>query len=266
MLYDPFTLEKLREWRAWDPAVQSTYAPFGRRVKFTDVSIREAVWLLRPEFPSHHRVFENLRGRVQSFFPSPCFFRLSTRSPKDAWRSLDADLGIDPEQDDASERDRKYEQQMRLLRVKSFEDVLRLLRSSERCTDDLQMFVEKEMKEKKGGTCARMKLVFIEWNEDMATRAVRSELRCFVRRRKLIAKCPCMISLFTVPNEFIPEINVDLHVIEAYMESLAILTEFDDFVADVFVRSPTCFDLVEMNEFDEFTDPVAFDWNDLMST
>jgi hypothetical protein len=77
----------------------------------------------RPEFPSHHRVFENLRGRVQSFFPSPCFFRLSTRSPKDAWRSLDADLGIDPEQDDASERDRKYEQQMRLLRVKSFEDV-----------------------------------------------------------------------------------------------------------------------------------------------
>jgi len=123
MLYDPFTLEKLREWRAWDPAVQSTYAPFGRRVKFTDVSIREAVWLLRPEFPSHHRVFENLRGRVQSFFPSPCFFRLSTRSPKDAWRSLDADLGIDPEQDDASERDRKYEQQMRLLRVKSFEDV-----------------------------------------------------------------------------------------------------------------------------------------------
>jgi hypothetical protein len=50
------------------------------------------------------------------------------------------------------------------------------------------------------------------------------------------------------------------------MESLAILTEFDDFVADVFVRSPTCFDLVEMNEFDEFTDPVAFDWNDLMST
>lgn len=57
--------------------------------------------------------------------------------------------------------------------------------------------------------------------------------------------------------------DVNVETLDLFMTSLAELTEYDDFVADIFVRSPTRFELVELNEFDEFTDPVVFDWEDL---
>lgn len=232
------------------------------------LTVQEAVLILRPEISAEHRFLSNTRRRVEDSIAKlggKAFFRLSTKSPKDAWLfdpSLQDCLGIDPSIDDIATRDKKYVKQLSMLCIHTFEDAIRLIRNSDRCKHDIQFFVQHAQPSK-------IELLFSTWDDVLVSQAIYRELRCFVRHGSLIASCPCLQALF-VDHDHDGAIfrTVDMDALRAFIKALSPDPDIcvdDSFVADVFVESPTSFRLVEFNEFDSDTDPVAFTWKQLLS-
>lgn len=217
------------------------YKPFAK-TKIVRMSDREITAIMH-NMPT---LLKNLRKKVDGILSrEPMFCKLSTRSPKDAWRELLPEAGIDPD-DPYDVKKRKIDQQTSLLLVSSFDYVLTLLRSSERTRDDLRAYFEEHT------LCPT--LVFQEWRPSTSV-----EYRCFVRDRKMIAICG-----------FPLEVHVDpliKHKIKRAVDSVARRTPMPNCVMDVFVdeQTPEYVYVIELNPFSDITDPGSFRWEDLLA-
>jgi len=150
------------------------------KCKVIRITIQEAVCLIRG-MATGCKSLKRLKKMVEHVLTSegtPMFFKLSTRSAKDAWQQIDPSIGVDEEEDDDYTRRRKLELQTELLRVHEFKDILDLIRCSERLMDDLQQYIEHSSVDQ------TMCVVLQEWRPSSG-----EEYRCFVKRGKLIACC-----------------------------------------------------------------------------
>lgn len=198
---------------------------------------------------------KRLKKRVECVFTregAPMFFKLSTRSPKDAWQQIDPSIGVDEDDDDDTRR-RKLELQTRLLCVNDFKDIMNLVRCSERLTDDLQQYIEHSTVDQ------TMCIVLQEWRPSYG-----EEYRCFVKHGKLIACCRYHAKNSEEAKEN-PVVPFDHSIPTEHIRSfVAILMSklsggYNECVADVFVKDDRVF-LIELNPFDEDTDPIKFTW------
>lgn len=217
------------------------YKPFAK-TKIVRISDQEITAIMH-NMPT---LLKNLRKKVDGVLSrDPMFFKLSTRSPKDAWRELLPDVGINPS-DSYEVKKTKIEQQTSLLLVSSFDDVLTLLHSSERARDDLRAYFEENT------LCPTF--VFQEWRPSTSV-----EYRCFVKDRKMIAICGFPIDVHVDP--------LIKHKIKRVVEAIAKRTPMPSCVMDVFVDdlTPENVYVIELNPFSDITDPGPFRWEDLLA-
>lgn len=171
-----------------------------------------------------HRVNELLTTKGERFF------RLNTRSPKDAWQILSPELPTE-------------QQQLELLNVKTFRDVTQLIHSSRRAQEDIDEHLMY------APTGSSLKLVFQNWRP-----CTGSEIRCFVKDKVLVAACP-----------IISEGNfVYTALLQRFVDALSKRVPLSTYVVDVEVQHQKERVLfIEINPFAECTDSIAFTWPEL---
>lgn len=182
------------------------------------------------------------------------FFRLSTRSPKDVWSKLDQTLGRDAE-DDIHDVTFKLQSQIQLCRVSNFNDVLRLIACSDRLQEDIDLHIEK------ANIDHRLSIVLIDWRDLDPTK----EVRIFIKERKVIAYCPYLPDQCSEPTKrrlTEAKMQIDMFCAEVCKR---LPKAYQSFVLDVsFVNGR--FEMIELNPFDDTTDPIIFNWNWLKYT
>lgn len=238
----------LARWSYTDPAGR-TYRPYPKDLWLVALSDREVVSLQR----GLARFLQRVRAAVDAILSGPrgdggMFFRLCTRSPKDAWRVLLAHK-TQPEADEKAIAALSREQ-LELLRVRSFDDVLRLLAASERCKEDMAEFVEHSPPGGRG-----LSLVFMPWSP------VRErELRCFARRGGRPFVCAYHGDAVRIESGDVPGLD---HFLDGLFSRLAQGPEraVEALVVDFFLDSERQIRVVELNSFDEAIDTCGFGWD-----
>lgn len=194
-----------------------------------------------------------LADKLDRFLKSEAkFFRMSTRSPKDAWIKLAPELGID-EGDTPGTAAHKLQSQFRLCYVQNWRDIVNLVKTSERVQDDMDHHITVATQSHK------MSIILIDIRDIDPVR----EVRLFVKDRRLIAYCPYMPTLWTVSDQNALAVRLD-EINEFILKIIERLPRrYTDMVIDIFIDDDTDLHLIELNPFDEMTDPIVFTWNEL---
>ncbi len=204
------------------------------KTKFIKLSIQDTILLL-------HGVSRHLEDKINKCIGNKeVFFKLSTRSGKDAWQVIDPTLGID-EEDDIETRKTKAQKQLDILRVSSCADIVRIIKVSERLQDDLNQYINHATP---GQT---MCIVLQEWRPSQGI-----EYRCFIKNNHMIACCQysTYIEKQSIPHDQLQQlVNIVVHC----------GLPFTDFVLDAYVHDNKAH-FIEFNPFDEDTDPIEFTW------
>jgi hypothetical protein len=202
------------------------YKPFAK-TKIVRMTDRELTAIVN-KMPT---MYKSLKTHVNKLLRNPMFFKLSTRSPKDAWAVLAPDLGILPI-DSKELQLHKLNAQMELLKVKTFDDVLKLIYASERLKDDIRTYFDDHT------LCPT--LVFQEWRQSTGT-----EYRSFIKNKT-------MIGLIAYP--VIGPVDPDDHrKIKYVVEHVAKKLPMANVVIDVYVDALVY--VIELNPFSDVTDP-----------
>lgn len=211
------------------------------------LTVLEVIGLLRGFDQFLVPLSQRVQTTIASFPLLPIFFRLSTRSGKDAWEQLDPSLGIDTE----DQMEEKIKRQLDLLKVSSYHDIICIIRASKRLRDDLLDFIEH------GKSDQTISIVLQEWKPCTGI-----EYRCFVDENKLIAWCPYFEGLQRCSREAADDVNIELRL-RAYIESIQSMIPFESYVLDVDVNDNNDIRFIELNPFNDETDPIVFSWDSL---
>ncbi len=90
-----------------------------------------------------HKFQHDLKKKVNKVLTEPMFFRLSTRSPKDAYIKLAPHLEI-LDTDNQLQKEMKLKIQLSLLKVSDFDEILVLMQNSQRVIEDLDFHIADE--------------------------------------------------------------------------------------------------------------------------
>lgn len=234
--------DRLKSWIIEDNDLK--YKPMAR-VKLLKIDDRILVDLRR-NMKSH--LCHNFERRVNHLIKKHDlhFFRLSTRSPKDAWMILDPSLDVD-DSDDEQVKKLKIQKQISMCHVNNFSDIRKLVGSSQRLQEDIDYYFEHSYK------TPNMALILEEWRDF----SFENEFRCFVRDNYFIGICQ-----YYPFHQFKPDI---LSLVVFLRSMLSILSDYKNLVVDVYHFDSRWY-LIEINPFDDITDPVSFDWETLKST
>ena len=180
------------------------------------------------------------------------FFRMSTRSPKDVWITTDESLGISSNNSLITKKT-KIERQLQLCRVSSVVEVKMLIKNSERIQSDMDLHIEEAELDH------NMSLIFMKWQNI----PVEKQIRVFVKSRAVIACCPYFGDLISdTQNTHIKSV-IEKQVYGFIMSMSARLpVGYQDFVADLYESDDRLY-FIELNPFDEITDPIDFSWQQL---
>ena len=219
-------------------AQKTLYRPLGT-YETIQLSDTELVGVRRAIKP----LLKDLTGRLNTCLEhGPAFFRLSTRSPKDAWQTLNPDLGID-ETDNEEQQNFKLAAQCKLCLVSHSDDVFGLITCSERLKEDIDLSIEQGHE---------IRIILQTWRDIPP----RSEYRIFVRERILIAYTayhPGQTNQQVTHQVFDHFVNKMLHVLPS---------SYQDIVIDVWIHAGRVY-LIELNPFHETTDPMVYNWEQL---
>ncbi len=233
----------LRDWKRAGPN-GVPYSPFG---SFTSIAVsnRQLVGIQRDIGSLTKGIHRAVDRALQD---GPRFFRLSTRSPKDAWMRLAPDLGIEDTDDNGTKR-RKLAAQTRLCMVSSYDDVHRLLGISDRLQEDMAYHIEHAPEDDV------MHIILAEW------RNVDREVRIFVANGRVLEACPYQVDSWT--QDELCALQGQRDALQSFVQGLLRLlpSTYQTAVVDVYFDDTARLHLVELNPFDDVTDPISYTWD-----
>ena len=235
----------LQHWRRKD-ASGTDYAPFGS-FSLVEVTNTQLVGLKR----NISSLLIKLSKAVDKVLESKSmFFRLATRSPKDAWQRLAPELGI-ADSDTACIRQAKLQAQMRLCLVQNFDDVRKLVLCSERLQEDLDYQIEHAPEHDV------MNLIFVTWRD------IAREVRLFVVDKRLLEACPYQPTIWL--KEDVSKLQDQRDLLQAFVHDIleVLPSLYFTAVIDVWLDDKDRVHLIELNPFDEMTDPILYTWDHL---
>ena len=256
-LYPDFDYDKwaryLVKWRFSSHRDDSFYEPFAdyRNIELLNqelVALKQHLHpLLRSLVIKIDQLITEANSQNKLFF-----FRMSTRSPKDAWMHLSPELDVIPS-DSLKTQCTKHQQQINFCRSPDSTHILKLVAMSERLQSDLDLHIEK------ASSSHCMSFVFVPWK----VFNVQNQIRVFVRGRSPIAWCPYLSEILAQEERFALMAIAD-KIIPRFVEVLCdrLPAKYQDFVLDVYEHSGDIF-LIELNPFDIITDPIEFTWDQL---
>jgi hypothetical protein len=236
--------ESLAQWTVTD--ARGSYKPC-TSYAVIPISVHEATCLLR----GFRSLLKPLERAVTRALPCRRFFKLSTRSPKDAWMVLsDAPEALAiHDDDDQHVQIEKLQKQQAFMGVRTFADVCNLVRSSIRLREDLQLYVDH------AAPSDTMAIILQDWRPSAGL-----EYRCFVKTRRLIACCLYHGSLDELLHD---QAAPPTDLLEPFIDGLSTKIDFQDYVLDVYVHEGRVY-FIELNPFSDETDPIRFTWVDGM--
>lgn len=215
--------------------------------KLVKISIRDVNFLnVNKKFP---KKVENQIVKLFENGTKKYFFRVSQRSPKDAWKKeLKAKKSDSPERKLELELERKSK-----LHVGSLEQIYPLIFKSERVQEDFELFISQSV-------VKYLYLVFQDWRPSTGI-----EYRLFVRDLKLIGLC------LYKPEFYQKNITIPLGLIEKFANSFLSLKfikkNYQNLILDVFVDKTTSnVYFIEINPYEDYVDPFSFSWDELNNT
>ena len=177
------------------------------------------------------------------------FFRVSQRSPKDAYRKeLKAKKSDSPERKLELELERKAK-----LHVGTLEEIYTLIDKSNRVQEDFELFVTQTK-------VRSLYLVFQNWRPSTGV-----EYRLFIRDLKLIGVC------LYKPEFYQKNITIPLGLITKFTDSFLSLEfikkNYNNIILDVFIDSTTNrVYFIEINPYENYVDPFSFTWDEINNT
>jgi hypothetical protein len=222
------------------------------------ISIQDVKYLnLNKRFP--HKV----EKKINKLFigGKKYFFRVSQRSPKDAWaKELKAKKSDTPERKLELELERKSK-----LYVGNLDQIYPLIFKSKRVQEDFELFVNQAHKENSQIENPQIKvpnlyLVFQDWRPSNGV-----EYRLFIRDLKLIGLC------LYKPEFYQKNITIPFGSIERFAKSFLsigfVKKNYLNLILDVFVdKFNGNVYFIEINPYENYVDPFSFTWNELDKT
>jgi hypothetical protein len=226
--------------------------------KLVKISIGDVIYLnMNKKFPS------NIENKINKLFKddNKYFFRVSQRSPKDAWaKELKAKKSDTPERKLELEQLRKSK-----LLVSKISDIYPLIFKSKRVQEDFELFVNQSNEENSQIEKSQIKvpnlyLVFQDWRPSNGV-----EFRLFIREQKLIGLC------LYKPEFYQKNITIPFGSIERFVKSFLSLRfikkNYSNMILDVFVdKSNENVYFIEINPYEDYVDPFSFTWDELNKT
>lgn len=171
------------------------------------------------------------------------FFRVSQRSPKDAYKKEYKAKNKDtPERKLELEKLRKSK-----LLVHNISEIYDLIKRSKRVMEDFKLLVKQKQ-------VTELYLVFQEWRESTGV-----EYRCFIRDKKLIGIC-------IYKPEFYPtDTIIPVGLIQNFTNKLIDYIDYNNMILDIFINNNKVY-FIEINPFEEYVDPFKFSWKILKNT
>ncbi len=187
-----------------------------------------------------YKLLVNLKNKINNCLTKPMFFRLSTRSPKDAWQKLAPDLGIN--EDDTDEiKKYKYKAQIELLKVYSFKDIYRLIQNSQRCIEDIDFHLHDD-----STNGLNLSIILQDWRPSTG-----DEYRIFVKNSIIVAFCPFDTTSSSIDNE----------LVNKFINSLSKVLPIKNYVVDIFIDIDKKLYFIEINPYSISTDPIIYSWD-----
>lgn len=177
------------------------------------------------------------------------FFRVSQRSPKDAFaKELKAKKSDSPNKKLQLELERKSK-----LYVGNLELIYLLISKSKRLTEDFELFINQT-------DVKNLYLVFQNWRPSTGV-----EYRLFIRNLKLIGIC------LYKPEFYNKDVTIPFGIINNFVNSFLCLNfikkNYANLILDVFVDDITSnVHFIEINPYENYVDPFSFSWEELDKT
>jgi hypothetical protein len=194
-----------------------------------------------------------LSNKIDKLFKkkSEYFFKLSNRSPKDILEKGKLEIFED---DHRTIKIEKKIKQLNILKIKKLNDIIYLLNSSKRCTEDIELYNKDKTK--------RLYFVFTDWKPNLGKSV---EYRCFINKNKLVGICLYKPEYYST-RSIIPVERIQ-HFINQ-MIGIFIWADLDRYVLDCFIYDddPTKVYFIEINPFEEFVDTFSFDYDIINNT
>lgn len=206
-------------------------------------------------FNNHKTFDEELKNKIiklindlkEKYFNSYLFFRLNTRSPKDVLEYKD-NLEIIESDNRKIKIDKKIKQ-LEVLKISNYEDIIKLLITSNRTKEDMSDFINKNIYNK-------LFLVFTKWNQILGNY---TEYRCCIINKK-----PISISLFK-PEYYSSSTIIPVEIILIFLYQVIKRLDYNNFVIDVYIKNNRCY-IIEINPLCEDTDLFTLEYNDIISS
>ena len=203
------------------------------------ISIKDVKYYLK-----NKKFAEEVENQINSLLKiNKFFFRVSQRSPKDAYKKeYKAKNKDSPEKKLELEKLRKSK-----LLVENIQDIYNLIRKSKRVMEDFKLLV-------KQNKITELYLVFQEWRESSGV-----EYRCFIKNKKLIGIC-------IYKPEFYPtDTIIPVELIQNFTNKLINYINYDKMILDIFIDKDIFINkdkvyFIEINPFEEYVDPFKFSW------
>jgi hypothetical protein len=232
---DNYTVDK---WcKKMEEFVIDDYNP-ATKYHLIKISIKDVKYYLK-----NKKFAEEVQNQINDLLKiDKFFFRVSQRSPKDAYKKE-----YKAKNKDSCEKKLELEKLRKSkLLVENIQDIYDLIKKSKRVMEDFRLL----SKQKK---ITELYLVFQEWRESTGV-----EYRCFIRDKKLIGIC-------IYKPEFYPSDTViPVELIQNFTNKLIDYINYDNMILDVFVTDKVYF--IEINPFEEYVDPFKFSWKILNKT
>ena len=184
------------------------------------------------------------------------FFRVSQRSPKDAWaKELKAKKSDTPERKLELEQQRKSK-----LCVSNLDQIYPLIFKSKRVQEDFELFINQSDKENSQIKVPNLYLVFQDWRPSNGV-----EYRLFIKELKLIGLC------LYKPEFYQKNITIPFGIIERFVKSFLsigfVKKNYLNLILDVFVdKFNGNVYFIEINPYEDYVDPFSFTWDELNKT
>lgn len=178
------------------------------------------------------------------------FFKLSNRSPKDILK-YNTELRINDE-DNRIIKIKKKIKQLNILKVNNIEKIEYLLNNSERCKEDIELFLIYNGNSK-------LYLVFQDWNPNLGKSI---EYRCFINNSKLSGIC-----LFK-PEYYSSRTIIPIEILKNFCDKIISNLNLKKYVIDCFIYDDNKYNVyfIEINPFDKNTDTFSFEYDDIINT
>jgi hypothetical protein len=221
--------------------------------KLVKISIGDVKYLnLNKRFPNH------IEKKINKLFTDgqKYFFRISQRSPKDAWaKEIKAKKSDTPEKKLELELERKSK-----LHVKNLDQIYPLIFKSKRVQEDFELFVNQSNEENSQIKVPNLYLVFQDWRPSNGI-----EYRLFIREQKLIGLCLYKPEFYQ-KNITIPFGSIE-HFVKSFLSIRFVKKNYSNMILDVFVdKSDGNVYFIEINPYENYVDPFSFTWNELDKT